>query len=40
MDETVTPVVHACRKVSYALRDRLKEELACMEKMNVIKKID
>lgn len=40
IDKTVTPVVHACRKVPFALRERLKDELARMEKLNVIKKID
>ena len=40
IDETVAPVVHACRKVPFALRERLTEELARMEKLNVIKKID
>ena len=38
MDETVTPVVHACRKVPFALRERLTEELARMEKLNVVNK--
>lgn len=40
VDDTVTPVVHACRKVPFALRQKLKDELARMEKLNVIKKID
>lgn len=39
-DDTVTPVVHPCRKVPFKLRDKLKEELARMERMEVIKKID
>ncbi len=37
---TVAPVVHACRKVPFALREKLKEELARMEKLDVIKRID
>lgn len=40
VDKTVTPVVHACRKVPFALRGKLKEELIRMEKPGVIKKID
>ncbi len=40
IDDTVAPVVHACRKVPFALREKLKEELACMEKLDVIKRID
>lgn len=31
IDETVAAVVHACRKVPFALREKLKEELVCME---------
>ncbi len=30
----------ACRKVPFALREKLKEELALMEKLDVIKRID
>ncbi|KAK0139299.1 hypothetical protein N1851_024069 [Merluccius polli] len=40
VDESVSPVVHPCRKVPFKLRERLKEELARMEKMKVIQKID
>ncbi len=40
IDDTVAPVVHACRKVPFALREKLKEELALMEKLDVIKRID
>lgn len=40
VDESVSPVVHPCRKVPFALREKLKEELARMEKLEVIKKID
>lgn len=40
VDDTVAPVVHACRKVPFALREKLKEELARMEKLNVIQKIN
>lgn len=31
-DETVAPVVHACRKVPFSLRKKLKDELAHMKK--------
>lgn len=36
----MTPVVQPCRKVPFALRGKLKDELARMEKLGVIKKID
>lgn len=36
----VSPVVHPCRKIPFALRGKLKEELAHMGKLDVIKKID
>lgn len=39
-DDKITPVVHACRKVTFALRKKLKEELGRMEKMDVITKMD
>lgn len=39
-DETVTPVVHACRKFPFAPRERRNDELARMEKLNVVKEID
>ena len=39
-NDKMTPVVHACRKVPFALRKNLKEELRCMEKMDVITKMD
>ena len=39
-DTCVSPVVHPCRKVPFKLREKLKEELARMEKKEVIKKID
>jgi hypothetical protein len=39
-DDKRTPVVHACRKVPFALRKKLKEELGRMEKMDVITKMD
>ncbi|XP_020556682.2 uncharacterized protein K02A2.6 [Oryzias latipes] len=40
VDKSVPPVVHPCRKVPFALREKLKDELARMEKLEVIKKID
>ncbi|XP_023806683.1 uncharacterized protein K02A2.6-like [Oryzias latipes] len=40
VDKGVLPVVHPCRKVPFALREKLKDELAHMEKLEVIKKID
>lgn len=40
VDKSVTPVVHPCRKVPFALREKLKDELARMEKLGIIKKID
>lgn len=40
VDKKVPPVVHPCRKVPFALRKRLKDELARMEKLEVIKEID
>jgi len=40
VDKSVPPVVHPCRKIPFALCGKLKEELACMEKLEVIKKID
>lgn len=40
VNENVPPVVHPCRKVPFALREKLKVELARMEKLEVIKKID
>lgn len=40
VDETVPPVVHPCRKVPFALKHQLKEELDRMESLGVIRKID
>ena len=40
IDESVTPVAHACRKVPFKLHDKLKEELDRMEKLKVIAKVD
>ncbi|XP_061887621.1 uncharacterized protein K02A2.6-like isoform X2 [Entelurus aequoreus] len=40
VDKNVFPVVHPCRKVPFALREKLKDELARMEKLGVIKRID
>lgn len=40
IEESVAPVVRACRKVPFALREKLKEELARMEKLKVIQKVD
>ena len=36
----VQPVVHAARKVTVALREKVKAELDKMEKLNVISKVD
>ena len=36
----VQPVVHAARKVTVALREKVKAELDRMEKLNVISKVD
>ena len=40
VDKGGPPVVHPCRKIPFALREKLKDELARMEKLEVIKKID
>ncbi len=40
VDKTVPPVVHPCRKVPFALKQQLKEELDRMESLGVIQKID
>ena len=40
IDSTVSPVVHAARKVPAALRDDLQKELQHMEKERVIEKVD
>nr|XP_029698987.1 uncharacterized protein LOC115251324 [Takifugu rubripes] len=40
VDKSVTPVAHPCRKIPFALREKLKDELVRMEKLGVIKKID
>ena len=40
VDETVTPVASACRKVPFAIQKKLKKELDRMEKSEVIIKID
>ena len=39
LDENVTPVVEPCRKVPFALNDKLKIELDRMEKCDVIEKV-
>lgn len=39
LKENAVPVVEACRKVSFALHDKLKEELDRMEKFGVISKV-
>ena len=36
----VKPVVHAARKVPVSLRDKVKNELDRMEKLNIIRKVD
>ncbi|CAI5671480.1 unnamed protein product [Oreochromis niloticus] len=40
VDESVTPVIHSCRKVPFALQKPLKAELDRMENLEVIEKID
>ena len=40
VDPTVPPVVHACRKVPFALHDKLKEELRRMVDLKVITKVN
>lgn len=40
IDKQITPVIHPCRKVPFALQDKLKEELDRMESLEVVKKID
>ena len=40
VDENVQPVVHPCRKVPFALHDKLKTELEWMESLAVIAKVD
>ena len=40
LDETVPPVIHPCRKVPFALHDKLKQELDRMEKAEVICKVE
>ncbi|XP_021355871.1 uncharacterized protein K02A2.6-like [Mizuhopecten yessoensis] len=40
VDSSVKPVVHPCRKVPFAIQDRLKDEIDRMEKLEVICKED
>ena len=40
IDETVPPTACACRKVPFALREPLKQELKRMEKLGVIERVD
>ncbi|XP_038069819.1 uncharacterized protein K02A2.6-like [Patiria miniata] len=40
IDETAQPVVHACRKVPFALHNGLKRELERMESLGVITRVD
>ena len=35
----VTPVVHPPRRIPYALRDKLRDQLQCMEKLDIIEKV-
>uniref|UniRef100_A0A8C4RHI8 Gypsy retrotransposon integrase-like protein 1 n=1 Tax=Erpetoichthys calabaricus TaxID=27687 RepID=A0A8C4RHI8_ERPCA len=39
-DKNVSPVIHPCRKVPFALKEKLAEELDRMESLQVIKKIN
>lgn len=39
LKENAQPVVHACQKVSFKLRNQLKKELDQMKDMEVIQKI-
>ena len=38
-DETITPVIHPCRKVPFSSQKDLQEELERMESAGVIKNI-
>ena len=40
VDENVAPVVHPARKVPFAQKGKLKDELERMEKLEVIEKVD
>lgn len=40
VDESVRPVIHACRKVPFRVRDKSKGELDRMENMGVISKVN
>lgn len=40
LDENATPVVHPPRRVPFALRDRLKEELDRLVEHNIVEKVD
>lgn len=40
VDPSVKPVVHPCRKVPFAIQDKLKDELDRMEQLEVICKED
>ncbi len=40
VDQTATPVVHACRKVPFALHNGLKKELGRMERLSVITRVE
>ncbi|KAK2727056.1 hypothetical protein QYM36_007791 [Artemia franciscana] len=39
LKHNVTPTVHPARKVPIAMRDKLKNELVCLEELGIIKKV-
>ena len=39
LKEDVTPIVHPARKVPISMRDKLKDKLACHEKLEIIEKV-
>ena len=39
-DESICPVVHPPRKVPFSIKPKIKEELDCMRKLNVMEKVN